>query len=205
MTRPAASSPTISTGSSRTSRGNCATRRTSNPTPDNFLNAAMAGIGDGAQRRRPDLGDLRRRRGRAREMGSAAPPNVDTRNGFFFSADTLAELAGKIRMKYQRVPMPPAKLRRDGRALQFIRRYRRGHGFRQAEAALQDRQAAVLCRVVDAGDPRHARGPAHQRRMPGHGHEGQVIPGLYCGGESAGGFSQHGLARCIMPGLHRGP
>ena len=28
----------------------------------------------------------------------------------------------------------------------------------------------------------------------------QVIPGLYCGGESAGGFSQHGLARAICQG-----
>ena len=25
---------------------------------------------------------------------------------------------------------------------------------------------------------------------------GQVIPGLYCGGESAGGCSQHGVGRC---------
>ena len=33
---------------------------------------------------------------------------------------------------------------------------------------------------------------------------GQVIPGLYCGGESAGGFSQHGLARCIVQGLLAG-
>jgi succinate dehydrogenase/fumarate reductase flavoprotein subunit len=30
---------------------------------------------------------------------------------------------------------------------------------------------------------------------------GQVVPGLYCGGESAGGFSRHGLARCIVQGL----
>jgi succinate dehydrogenase/fumarate reductase flavoprotein subunit len=30
---------------------------------------------------------------------------------------------------------------------------------------------------------------------------GQLIPGLYCGGESAGGFSEHGLARCIVQGL----
>ena len=29
---------------------------------------------------------------------------------------------------------------------------------------------------------------------------GQVIPGLYCGGESAGGFSQHGLARSLCQG-----
>jgi succinate dehydrogenase/fumarate reductase flavoprotein subunit len=30
---------------------------------------------------------------------------------------------------------------------------------------------------------------------------GKVIPGLYCGGESAGGFSQHGLARALCQGL----
>ena len=30
--------------------------------------------------------------------------------------------------------------------------------------------------------------------------DGKVIPGLYCGGESAGGFSLHGLARCCVQG-----
>ena len=29
---------------------------------------------------------------------------------------------------------------------------------------------------------------------------GEVIPGLYCAGESQGGFAQHGLARCIVFG-----
>jgi len=29
---------------------------------------------------------------------------------------------------------------------------------------------------------------------------GNVIPGLFCGGESAGGCSQHGLARCVIQG-----
>ena len=29
---------------------------------------------------------------------------------------------------------------------------------------------------------------------------GDVIPGLYCGGESAGGFSLHGIARCAVQG-----
>ncbi|MGD9823816.1 FAD-binding protein [Desulfobacter sp.] len=33
---------------------------------------------------------------------------------------------------------------------------------------------------------------------------GEVIPGLYCGGESAGGFSQHGLARAICQGYIAG-
>jgi succinate dehydrogenase/fumarate reductase flavoprotein subunit len=30
--------------------------------------------------------------------------------------------------------------------------------------------------------------------------QGQVIRGLYCGGESAGGFNQHGLARALVQG-----
>ncbi len=29
---------------------------------------------------------------------------------------------------------------------------------------------------------------------------GNVIPGLYCAGESAGGFNQHGLAKCLVFG-----
>jgi succinate dehydrogenase/fumarate reductase flavoprotein subunit len=34
--------------------------------------------------------------------------------------------------------------------------------------------------------------------------QGQVIPGLDCGGESAGGFNQHGLARCTTQGYIAG-
>ena len=33
---------------------------------------------------------------------------------------------------------------------------------------------------------------------------GQVIPGLYCAGESAGGFNQHGLGRCTTQGFIAG-
>ena len=33
---------------------------------------------------------------------------------------------------------------------------------------------------------------------------GEVIPGLYCAGESAGGFGEHGIARCIVGGLIAG-
>ena len=33
---------------------------------------------------------------------------------------------------------------------------------------------------------------------------GEVIPGLYCGGESAGGCSQHGLGRCMTQGFIAG-
>jgi succinate dehydrogenase/fumarate reductase flavoprotein subunit len=30
--------------------------------------------------------------------------------------------------------------------------------------------------------------------------DGNVIPGLYCAGESAGGFNQHGMGRCATQG-----
>ena len=33
---------------------------------------------------------------------------------------------------------------------------------------------------------------------------GEVIPGLYCGGESAGGFSMHGLPRAVCQGFIAG-
>lgn len=35
-------------------------------------------------------------------------------------------------------------------------------------------------------------------------YNGQVIPGLYCGGESAGGCSQHGQGRAITQGYIAG-
>jgi predicted oxidoreductase len=34
--------------------------------------------------------------------------------------------------------------------------------------------------------------------------KGEVIPSLYCGGETAGGFSMHGLARCLCQGYIAG-
>jgi succinate dehydrogenase/fumarate reductase flavoprotein subunit len=36
------------------------------------------------------------------------------------------------------------------------------------------------------------------------GMRGESIQGLYCGGESAGGFSQHGLARAACQGYIAG-
>jgi succinate dehydrogenase/fumarate reductase flavoprotein subunit len=33
---------------------------------------------------------------------------------------------------------------------------------------------------------------------------GQLIPGLYCAGESAGGFNQHGMGRCATQGFIAG-
>ncbi|HEY4171686.1 MAG TPA: hypothetical protein VGM42_01575 [Rhodopila sp.] len=46
----------------------------------------------------------------ARENWTTAPPHVDTGHGFFFTADTLADLARMIVMPHQRLPMLPENL-----------------------------------------------------------------------------------------------
>ena len=73
--------------------------------PNNWINAAMAGIGDGHNGGGP-IWAIFDQAAVEREKWNPKPPNVDFDGGFFFSADTVGELAKKIKMKYQRVPMP---------------------------------------------------------------------------------------------------
>jgi succinate dehydrogenase/fumarate reductase flavoprotein subunit len=107
-------------------------------------------------------------------------------------------------MKYQRVPMPPATL-----------------------AATVARYNSFVESGVDADfakpQPRHriATPPFHAAWATPVVHDtraglrinarcqvldlnGAVIAGLYCGGESAGGLSLHGLPRAICQGLIAG-
>src|SRR5215469_3049619 len=76
--------------------------------PRNWINAALAGIGDAHNGGGP-IWAIFDADAVARNKWDLTPPNVDL-TGFFFQADTLAGLAAKIKMKYQRVPMPPQNL-----------------------------------------------------------------------------------------------
>ncbi len=171
--------------------------------PNNWINAAMQGIGDGHNGGGPiwaifDQGAVER------EKWDPTPPQVDGEGGFFFSAETVAELAKKIVMKYQRVPMPPQNLE------ETVQRY---NGF------------VDIGRDFDFGKPgpRYAlnKGPYYaawctpvlhdtraglrvNAKMQVMDMNGAVIPGLYCGGESAGGFIMHGLPRCTTQGMIAG-
>ena len=134
-----------------------------------------------------------------REKWDPNPPNVDL-NGFFFVADTLSELAGKIKNPYQRVPMP-------------------GHALEQTVAKYNS--------YVDMGkDPDFSKpAPMYKIQKPPFyaawstpilhdtltglkinpkcqviDTHGQVIPGLYAAGETAGGFALHGLPRVTVFG-----
>jgi succinate dehydrogenase/fumarate reductase flavoprotein subunit len=77
-------------------------------------------------------------------------------------------------------------------------------GFRQAYAPVQDPTppfyAAWATPLVH--DTRAGLRINAQRQVMDL--QGQVIPGLYCGGESAGGFNRHGLGRCTTQGYIAG-
>ncbi|HEV2099237.1 MAG TPA: FAD-binding protein [Stellaceae bacterium] len=171
--------------------------------PNNFLNAALAGIDDGHNGGGPiwaifDSGAVER------ERWVPAPPNIDIAAGFFFSANRIGDLAEKIVMKYQRVPMPPVNLEETvARYNSFVdsgvdedfakpkplyKIARPPFYAAWATPVVHDTRAGLRinaqCQVIDL--------------------YGGVIPRLYCGGESAGGFSQHGLARAVCQGYIAG-
>jgi succinate dehydrogenase/fumarate reductase flavoprotein subunit len=167
--------------------------------PRNFLNAAIAGTGEAVNGGGPiwaifDSDAVKR------ENWTVAPPHVDIAEGFFAAAETIAELASNIKNKYQKKPMPADVLEKTvtnynsfvdaGKDADFGKpapKYKiQTPPFYAgwATPVLHDTRAGLRinakCQVMDFS--------------------GNVIPGLYCGGESAGGFSLHGLARCTVQG-----
>jgi succinate dehydrogenase/fumarate reductase flavoprotein subunit len=167
--------------------------------PPNFLNAAMAGTGEPVNGGGPiwailDADAVRR------EGWNTTPPDVDVAGGLFFSGNSIAELARNIQNKYQRKPMPPETLQDTvtkynsyvdaGKDPDFGKpspKYKiQAPPFYAAWSTpvVHDSRAGLRitakCEVVDLN--------------------GNLIPGLYCGGESAGGFSLHGIARCAVQG-----
>ncbi len=168
--------------------------------PANWVNAALSGIGDGHNGGGP-IWAIFDSAAAEREGWITEPPHVDRAEGFFFSADTIGELASKIVMKYQRVPMPPAALEAT------VARY---NGFVDSGVDSDFGKPAPAHKIVTprfhaawaTPTPHDSRaGLRINAKCQVVDRAGQVIPGLYCGGESAGGFSQHGLARALVQGL----
>ncbi|HWP59096.1 MAG TPA: FAD-dependent oxidoreductase [Candidatus Acidoferrales bacterium] len=138
-----------------------------------------------------------------REEWQVTPPYVDP-DGYFFSAGTIEELAAAIKNEYQAKPMNGAVLRATvERYNSFVElgedrdfgkpapRYKiQTPPFYAAwgTPVLHDTRAGLRinakCQVIDVN--------------------GEVIPGLYCAGESAGGFNQHGTGRCTTQGYIAG-
>jgi hypothetical protein len=134
-----------------------------------------------------------------REGWDPRPPNVD-RSGWFFTADTIGELAGKIANPYQLKPVPSRALEETvakynsyvdaGQDAEFKKpapKYKiQNPPFYAAWSTpilhdcLSGLRINTKCQVMDI--------------------HGKVIPGLYACGESAGGFALHGLPRVTVFG-----
>jgi succinate dehydrogenase/fumarate reductase flavoprotein subunit len=171
--------------------------------PSNFINAALAGIGDGHNGGGP-IWAIFDAEAVAREKWQPVPPHVDVDAGFFFQADSIEALAAGIKMKYQRVAMPPQNLAAT------IARY---NSFVEAGKDADFGKPKPLYKI--AKPPFYAAwatpvihdtraGLRINARCQVIDMNGEVIPGLYCGGESAGGFSMHGLPRAICQGFIAG-
>jgi succinate dehydrogenase/fumarate reductase flavoprotein subunit len=135
----------------------------------------------------------------ARERWDPQPPHVDP-DGYFYSADTIAELGPKIRNPYQKKPI-------SGEALQeTVNRY---NAFVAAGVDTDFKKPTPMYKIEKPPFYAAWATPILHDTLTGlrtntHGEvidiRGAVIPGLYCAGESQGGFAQHGLARCVVFG-----
>jgi hypothetical protein len=134
-----------------------------------------------------------------REKWNVKPPYVDL-DGYFFSADTIEDLARKIVNEYQWRPMPPSALRAT------VERY---NSFVDTGVDADFKKPRPLYKI--AKPPFYAawHTPALHDSYSGirintSGQvldlHGQPIPGLYACGDSSGGFGQHGICRAATYG-----
>lgn len=165
-----------------------------------YINAAFANHGDtGKLNGGGPIWAIFDAEAAARQKWNCKPPNVDP-DGWFFSADTIFELAGKIANPHQKTPM-------SGEQLQdTVNRY---NWFVAMGADVDFGKPTPLHPI--AKPPFYAAwatpilhdtltGLRTDRDSQVFDTRGDVIAGLYCAGESQGGFAQHGLGRCLVFG-----
>ena len=138
-----------------------------------------------------------------REKWELKPPFIDPQ--FFFSGNTLAELAGQIKQNpFTKVDMPAKNL--EATVARYNLLVDAGYDvdfeapkpkYKIQTPPFYAAWATVEVHDTYAGLRINMKGQVMDLK-------GQVIPGLYCGGESAGGCSQHGQGRCITQGYIAG-
>jgi succinate dehydrogenase/fumarate reductase flavoprotein subunit len=171
--------------------------------PNNWINAALAGIGDGQNGGGP-IWAIFDADGATRQRWDTRPPNVDIDAGFFFTANTIPELAAKIVMKYQRVPMPPKSLEETVARYNSFVDAGKDDDFGKPKPKYKIGKAPFYAAWATPNVHDTRAGLRINAKCQVQDMNGRIIPGLYCGGESAGGFSQHGLARAICQGYIAG-
>jgi succinate dehydrogenase/fumarate reductase flavoprotein subunit len=168
-----------------------------------FLNAALAGTGEPVNGGGP-IWAIFDAEAVKREKWKPVPPNVDIEAGYFFSADTVAELAHKVVMKFQPKGLPAdALVKTVERYNSFVDKGKDDDfGKPSPKYRIQTPPFYAACSTPCVHDTR--AGLRINGKCQVVDLNGKVIAGLYCGGESAGGFSEHGLARCTCQGFIAG-
>ena len=141
-----------------------------------------------------------------RDQWNIDPPFTSPTNGFFFSADTLEELAARIHKghEFQRVPLTYLA-ETVARWNSYVDRNGDPEFGRGADAPMYRIEkppfyAASLYPVWhDSYGGLRINGKAQVIDM-----QGDPIPGLYAGGEASGGGNQHGLGRALVHGYIAG-
>src|SRR6266851_2553409 len=137
--------------------------------------------------------------GEKREKWTCAPPFVDP-EGWFFSGNSLRELAGRIVSKYQKQPMPAAALEETVARYNSFVDSGRDEDFGKPSPKYKIQTSPFYAAwstpcIHDCISGLRINAKAQVIDL-----WGQVIPALYCGGETAGGFNQHGLAKSLTFG-----
>ncbi len=171
--------------------------------PPNFLPASM-GLNGGTGNGGGPIWAIFDADAVVREKWNVEPPYVDRQAGFFFSGSSIAELAARIKNKYQKNAMPADALQNTvtrynsfvdgGKDADFDKPAPK---YKIQTAPFYAAWATPVLHDSRAGLRVNARSQVQDL-------QGKVIPGLYCAGESAGGFSEHGIARAVVGGLIAG-
>jgi succinate dehydrogenase/fumarate reductase flavoprotein subunit len=138
-----------------------------------------------------------------RNKWKVEPPYVDP-DGYFFSANTLGELAGKIKSEFQAKPMKGEVLEATvARYNSFVDNGKdEDFGKPSPKHKIATPPFYAAWGTPNVHDTRS--GLRINAKCQVLDMNGEIIPGLYCAGESAGGFNQHGLGRCTTQGFIAG-
>jgi len=134
-----------------------------------------------------------------REGWKCAPPFVDA-DGWFFSGNTLRELAGRIVSQYQKEPMPGGALEETVARYNSFVDSGKDEDFGKPAPKYKIQTPPFYAAwstpcIHDCLAGLRINGKAQVIDL-----WGKIIPGLYSAGETAGGFNQHGLAKALTFG-----
>ena len=136
-----------------------------------------------------------------RERWSTESPVVDRKGGYFFSGDTLEELAAQIiRNPFQWRPMPGAALRETVERFNSFVDTGIDTDFNRRNPPYKIETPPFYAAWATPSLHDSLTGLRTNTESEVMDVQGKVIPGLFCAGEAQGGFAQHGLGRCIVFG-----